>query len=586
LNVVRDGKPAVGQFVWLQRQGTFVSQQVDARGKWEHDFTQGGAISVKPYGAGLFASPEEVTLVEGKTVSATIKIERTPALTVEIANTEGLLDYRVQVTAEPDPAVVKKLSAAALQTVRSCKAKPAGHGTWSFDCLRPGAYDVNVTTPMETVHGRGLTGATLKLALPMQALLTGVVNDETGKPLENVDVYARGGGLNREGKSNAQGQFAIRVPPGTYEVTVSTYSVLLERGKATVTAALGQSTPVTLVAKGPGVIEGVAVNAAGKPLPGATVFGMPSPMAATLRMQMNPRLMALMGQYDSVKTTADESGHFSLRGPPELDVWAMSEGYESIDAVKMKAGTPGKVVAGRMCEVKGKLTGRGGAKLESPQLQGAQVKADGSFSFFATLNQEQWLKATAPGHIPKQLKLTPTGEHLDLGNVVLEGGGDLTGQVVDMKTGAPVPQAGVNVQSEHMAQQSVYAGADGRFRFEAVPSEPITLTVSSGTYLMVTRTVMPDAPVTIALGNYGSMTIALTDSRGNPVPNHTLALEASHRTETRTDDFGMATFDRLEPGDWTLTVEPLRARGPGLKQAVKVGSGEHLDLPLKLEGSR
>jgi hypothetical protein len=180
------------------------------------------------------------------------------------------------------------------------------------------------------------------------------------------------------------------------------------------------------------------------------------------------------------------------------------------------------------------------------------------------------------------------GAVLDLGDVVLEAGRRLEGQVVDPEDH---PVADVEVNLDHLFGPGTRSGSDGRFVLEHIPRDPVWLRVSAKDYLR--ELVAADArasaqPIRISLRRGALVRIAVRTADGGPGLGYEVRVNAAtdlpepNSAWEVTDELGGCQA-RLSPGTYRVSV--LRRDGLETQVAqttVTLAEGTETDAEIRL----
>ncbi len=117
------------------------------------------------------------------------------------------------------------------QGMLKAKTVSAEDGTYKFDKLRSGTYDIPVDAPegLTAAWSGPISLAPGEIAADMNVVLTpgglvkGTVTDgDTGEPLAAVRVNARAPHKSSGAKTGANGNYVLRIPPGLYQLSFHT----------------------------------------------------------------------------------------------------------------------------------------------------------------------------------------------------------------------------------------------------------------------------------------------------------------------------------------------------------------------------
>jgi hypothetical protein len=327
-------------------------------------------------------------------------------------------------------------------------------GRFRLEGLGPAPVTVEASAP----GGRGSRanvrpGSTTEVFLLPGATISGVVHDESGRPVKGAVVRAIGEMPSSFGqtaeRTDATGRFAIAgVPAGAYTLfvregprapTIGHVSVE-PRGEASVDLTLSEG----------GFVTGRLLDAEARPLRGRV------------------RVVAVDGHnlspfvHDLVQIEAGPDGRFVLGPVPtgEIAIEAASPGFAKRETAvtigaRSRDGDVGDVVLDAGVTVRGVVRDRQGAGIAGASVTAspravldrpaeAKVGEDGSFVVGGLPPGPVQLLARAPGHAPAVRKAMAGDEGVEL---VLDSGGTIVGTVVDGRA-RPVEGARVTAQSE------------------------------------------------------------------------------------------------------------------------------------------
>ncbi|MDF1702209.1 MAG: carboxypeptidase regulatory-like domain-containing protein, partial [Planctomycetota bacterium] len=499
-------------------------------------------------------------------------------------------------------------------------------GVARFEALPPGAVQVRILAP---AHGGARAGpytvragamAEHVVVMARAVVLEGTVLDEdTGRPIDDAQVRVARPGQAAEAATNAQGRFGPLPGGGVGErVFLATaaegYAPILEPVHLRMA---GTQTVVLHLRKAP-PWEGRVLDAQGRPLAGATV-----------RYSSDGVAIAPRG----TTTTTDELGRFTLPPPPVpapgRRVVLLAEAGDALGALALRPDqlppTPLDLVVERGASVTGRVVDAQGAGLAGVGIRltpawsklPRQARTDAIVSrlhaFNAVGNQGLATASGAEGYWrldgvpagPFVLRYRQGGHEFpepepllvgvmgaDAGSKVLGDGITLTGEVVDAR-GQGVPGVIVTSKSPEgpSPRRRASTDADGRFELPGLSPGPhevralLAGRTGHGGFVSVApegdnhlRMVL-DEPAVLALqvtkdgAPYkGLLTVAFgeTGSGRAAARRHTLRVRG-----------GKAVLDDAPPGEWTVEAYApggLRAQ----VQEVQVDSGRRGDVRIAL----
>jgi len=419
-------------------------------------------------------------------------------------------------------------------------------GTFRFDDLPPGRYSIQAATrlggPYKTEHldnvkvDPGAEVAGLELKLTRFPVIEGrVVDAESGQGLAGVDLAVERGqnpyqySWQPTARTDAQGRYRVPVSPEIVKIIpgpTKTHTGLRSDVWPKMRVDADQKWPDLKMACAL-VVDGIAVDGAGRPVPGAKVFlitpeklryGLMGPTTVT-RPDGAFRLEQLVPD-DTVSvlartTTAATGGPISIRPRDQRGRLMLTlepaRAYRTRGTVTNRAGEPiegAKVLLwwGRYSAKQGLRPGVSGA------LDEYTTDASGRFAFSAlwqgeryrvTVDAEGYAKAESPEVTGR------AGDEHDFGRIVpVDTSGYVAGTVVD-SAGKPCPRAGVFNRGDAPERVETRADEQGRFRLEGL--------FPGGKYVFARADGYRLAGVRIE-GNAGDVTIQL--SRGiDPPPS-------------------------------------------------------------------
>ncbi|HXM79060.1 MAG TPA: carboxypeptidase regulatory-like domain-containing protein, partial [Thermoanaerobaculia bacterium] len=408
--------------------------------------------------------------------------------------------------------------------------------------------------------------------------------------------------------SGPDGAFLLRgLEEGEYTAAVSRdgYAHKTAQGLA-VKAAEENVWPPIMLSNGVG-IAGFVRDSQGQPIVGAQIFGMS--VGETVRPQ---------------NASSDVDGRFRLDGlsPDKAILLNVSAaGYaaaqknvtapaEDLAVVLKTAG----IVRGRVEDGDTKRpindftvgrtgpnaftfnisTGRGGDK--------AFQSEDGSFELPDVPAGKWTIRASAAGYRTGETSGVELSEGETKEGIVisLRRGGSLSGRVLDPRGGS-LPNASVSWQaagssgggagamfarfSGGAANTATTTDADGRFRFDGLPTGKVTVVADHSDYLEASREVDPEKEtnVDITLGTGGSIAGSVVGRDGRtPMPGALVSLNQQGDAgmfggadSARTDGSGAFLFEHLKPGRFKLSAQSGSGKSPS--KDVILADNQRLD---------
>ncbi|MFC4986672.1 S8 family serine peptidase [Saliphagus infecundisoli] len=261
--------------------------------------------------------PEDATIGDAAHIVTSEDEQATAPVTVEIDG--GTVEGTVTVAGSGDP-----IEGATIEI----HADPGDHaattdadGEYAIENVPAGEHEITVTAEdyaevSETIEVPEDGAVTYDAALePAPGSITGQVTaSDDGEPVEGVTVVGENGdGDAYEATTDAEGQYALDVPAGTYVVTVAeTPPGYQPEEIVTVTAGETVEGVDFQIDRSPGSIEGQVTNAAGVPIEGAEVVD---------------------ADQEAFSATTDADGNYTIEGvtPGTKALRALHEDYPDSD---------------------------------------------------------------------------------------------------------------------------------------------------------------------------------------------------------------------------------------------------------------
>jgi 5-hydroxyisourate hydrolase-like protein (transthyretin family) len=427
------------------------------------------------------------------------------------------------------------------------ETRVSADGTFRFDDLPPGRYSIQAAThlggPYETEHlfnvkvDPGADVAGLELKLRRFPVITGrVVDAETGQGLAGVNLVVEKG---RDPYASSWLQMAKTDARGDYRVPVSPGLVRVVPGPTTTHTGLradvwprsrvdgDQKWPDLKMARAV-VVDGIAVDRAGRPVADAKVFlisphnlqyALTGPTTVT-RPDGTFRLEQLVPDDDVLvlarTTTAATGGPVSIRpgaqrGPLTLTL-EPTQSYHIRGTVTNQAAKPIEGAKVRLWWGRYPFN-QSLRRSVSGALDETMTDASGRFSFGGLWPGERYnvmVDAEGYGTAESSEATGRAAEEHDFGRImVVDTSGYVAGTVVDA-VGNPFPGAGVFNQGDAPAPVKSWTGANGRFRLDGLfPGGKYVFARANGGYRF--------AGVRIE-GNARDLTIRLVRDKDPPSP--------------------------------------------------------------------
>ncbi|MES1245587.1 MAG: carboxypeptidase regulatory-like domain-containing protein [Acidobacteriota bacterium] len=456
-------------------------------------------------------------------------------------------------------------------------------GRFTLDLPGPGG--------MVTVEGPGGQWAEVRLdpagvapgeirtaRLQPPRLVTGRVLDaDTGHPLAGARVQ----GETESAVADAEGRFRIALPPRSYGLFLTASA----EGYVKADGFPEGDGPATFSLKRAGFLDGVVMEAGGRPVAKARVRALPAPGRSP------------MADPPSAEVSTDAAGRFHLPGlAVGLTYTLLVDGGDFAPVRRMadvaeRPGEPLRITVSPGAAAAGRVLDPGGRPLPGAIVLLQQDRPEDSKPIEALSGPEGRfllphlaagrydLRVTREGFAPARiagLEIPADSRAVDLGDVRMEGSAAIEGRVLDDR-GRPVSgaQVGLAISQEHQGDRPspVETGPDGAFRLrDLVRGERYDLWVQADGF--VTRQApgveAPTAePLRIELRRGRILAVRVVDPDGRPVPRARLSrLERmtmkmdggsigsqSVSDAGETDDEGTLRIGGLEPGVVDLQVE-------------------------------
>lgn len=312
------------------------------------------------------------------------------------------------------------------------------------------------------------------------------------------------------------------VPAGTYVLSWEGPAVAAAQAPVRVAAVAVEAGPLAVR---PGIaLEGSVHDEAGAVVAGVEIHLMPAQGRGQL------------GSGTSRRATSGPGGAFVLTGVPVGEPMAWSAQAEGFQRAAGRWGGEARleVVLRPAQQVTGRLVDEDGRPVPDQRLDLTYVqddratkrttsmrghagsvasRADGRFSFFRQEPDRVVLRISRKGYRPKETSLerspaTDAPREVDLGDVVLERGRALRGQVVDAKDGAPLRGASVTARWQAQAGSDLVAATsdeDGTYELAGLPpGQPVRVTAALAGYAPATaESAAEAASLTLSLGHGG-----------------------------------------------------------------------------------
>ncbi|MEW6357707.1 MAG: carboxypeptidase-like regulatory domain-containing protein [Planctomycetota bacterium] len=403
---------------------------------------------------------------------------------------------------------------------RPRRLKPAATGKWVFNVAIVVVFLLTALTagaPGQE-HEREQEGPNLELEdMPTASLAIRVIAEETKEPVAEAKVQVFGGQV---AMTDPDGIALMdNLPTGRCRVVVSKEEfaaayqyVNLEPGReASLEVALGPE----------GKIIGVVTNEYGEILRDATCS-----------------IYTKEGRLE--REQLDENGLFTVGGLSLSEDYTLQVYHPEYCTKTLADVTIPKETRLLTIEialdvgghVKGRVTDSKGRPVEGARLTAstsganptAETDAQGEYLLERLPLEKTWVRVTAPRCAPDRRQVTPDRRGATV-NFSLPPGRELAGRIVD-EEGKPLDQVAVRpyVSSFGYVAEMV-TGEDGRFAFDSLPDEAVTLYCRAQGYSDPRPTVKPGPKdMTVTLYRAGHILGKVVDEAGKPVTEFRVSL--------------------------------------------------------------
>ena len=517
-----------------------------------------GAVTVRISARGYVSGTKsDIQVEEGRTVTGVeVQLERG-------ARVSG------HVTADGKPLAGVAVRATSLTRMSSgpAVATTDADGQYLLDSLAAGEPVIEFRkqgyiTKQQNVEVASAKEARVDVELQRGLDLSGRVVEKSGAPVEgaNVSVYSPGtGGEGIQASTTADGSFVLEgLGESRYTVQVRKSGFVVQRERD---VALPQSSPLVITLDRGGTLTG-------------RVIGLPPAELGAVRVNVQ-------GEGSFSSANVDAGGAFTLRGVPDGKVTVIanmmgSDRRSKPKSVEMVNGVapPVEINFEEGFTVRGRVTFNG-----SPASSGFVNfrQRDGQNGMGRVTGGAYEVSGLSAGDYDVALN-SPEGGYRGKYTVTGSGtfdidirGATLRGRVVDAQSGAPLPDAAVNVGGKGVASTNATTDSDGRFALPALLDGTYTLFVRRETYspsqqtIEVSGGVTPNVEVRLEGGTPATFLIVDATS-GAPLPMANVTVDSGGKRVAG----GMSRGEEgarvwLQPGRYTAM-----ASAPEYAQSARV----------------
>lgn len=580
----KTGKPVAGVEVTIRsmtREGRWsLSERDSAEGVTDADGRLSvslapGTITVRArhedYADLGFPSLPDSTLPSGGAIELVLPLQRHEGLSGRVVDSQGR------------PVVGASVGCAYARASRAGTASGStdAQGRFQVDCP-PGDVTVGVSSDgfLSQKHRLVSPADGLSFHLTRGATARGVVLDEAGEPVEEVEVEVGGehGGwvrtTDRDGKFQVEGTLA----DGAWEVIATeraegrarplTRTRVARSARMSFEVRAGVAPFLELRLTASRRVSGRVVDAKGAPVANVGVLleqGAAEPAAANDDLEVDAVLEMVDGfaraQFlRGVETRSDADGRFRLEhlGALSYTVRVVGEGVQEdprAPALVRPDTTDVEVHTVRVPRVKGRVCDASGAGLRAFKASGSDVHSpDGSFELHLGRAGVHTVSFRAEGFesVTRVAKVSWNGV-ADLGEVRLSPGRSLTVRAVDATTGI-----GVEPKVYH---QGIFLERDAETSLvRGLPAGPATLTVEEADHVPVSVLVPAGQKELVVRLERGATVRGVWQGPLTPGLQARL-LSPSNDAPVAVDEQGRFTFEHVAAGRFVVQVRDTRVRG-------------------------
>ncbi|RYG71382.1 carboxypeptidase regulatory-like domain-containing protein, partial [bacterium] len=272
-----------------------------------------------------------------------LKGETVPSANAQISLTKGaVLTGRILGLDGQPLRGIRALTRIGELSFKTIEVETQADGTFRFDTLPPGTYDVNFQVPKDAAYlvpglakvrvERGVTAEPIEVRAVAGVVVKGVVRcPEQDGPVSGASIWLSGsqypGRYPQKIGTDAAGNFAVRCLPGKIELNVLPPKGYLDASSSkelTVTAETPE--PLLFNLRKMVSLRGTIVDANGKPISAAVLMGNYSEIPLRIasdqegRWSLDATSLSVQEARNALTGDEDEDGYYETMSPHWLDV--------------------------------------------------------------------------------------------------------------------------------------------------------------------------------------------------------------------------------------------------------------------------
>jgi protocatechuate 3,4-dioxygenase beta subunit len=575
--MVRDdaGRPVAGARIVLRGTGSYQRAFTDAQGHYRMELVEKGTYYFEVVAPRYLDLSEEKRELTHSSEPIDFRLARAISISGTVVDEQGnpVEGTRFSLKQSEEDSASDAEDAIRTDEDGQFVLDVARAGTWkvSLQHERFLPQELSVQAPAENV----------RWVLHAETVVEGSVTDEKGGPLEGVRVNLWRSGeswrIQQTEQTDDQGRFSMGgLRAGSYAVEASLTAEGMDRlASRTIELRDSEHVEVSLRFEPGWSLSGLVVDEAGQPLPDVSV-GMEA------HAENPPPWRRGKGQRYGLgpQVRSGGDGRFAFRqlSAGTYTLSASKRGYtvepskatgvERVeDKLRVRSGRGEvRLVLKAQARITGRVISPDGEPIPRFEVENQVVdNVSGAFAYPFAKSERKRLRFKAPGMVVVERTVeVQAGVDLDIGEVRMERGRRVTGQVVDAETGEPIARA--EIEFEDLPEGAQANGAklraraltreNGFFELEHVESRPLTLKVTHSGY--ITRFMAlgsGDESVTVRLDAGATVEISIRDLEGRPLDERVgLLREGASRSEGLLVSGGTGLRRGLEPGNYLVQV--------------------------------